>query len=137
MTKNPDKYIRKAIRTVINNLFPVYDYTVGSTKYENKYMVISTQTKQQGTSSKCGTMWDCSVLLDLITWFPAFGNPGDRVSLNDMEEDLIDRMNGFSIEPDFKLFSIELESSTSLDNFTDTMNVFRQLVRYRIILMET
>ncbi len=136
MTKNPDKQIRQSIRVAISNFFPVHDYTVGSDQYQDKYMLITTQTKQQTSQTKCGAMWDCSVLLDLVNKCPAFGNPGDREDLNDMEAFLIDAMNDFEMPYEFKLFSVELESSTSLDNFTDTMNVFRQLVRYRIVLQE-
>lgn len=136
MTKNPDKYIRQSIKSLLSNSITVYDYTVGSDSYPNNYLIISTQTKQEVTQSKCGAMWDCSVLLDLVSRFPAYGNPGDRLELNDKEESVIQGMNNFSISSGFELFSIELESSTSLDNFTDTMNVFRQLVRYRIVLQE-
>jgi len=135
MNRNPDKWIRKGIIQCLGSSAPIYDMRVTGNNYPDKYIILSTQTKQTTNATKCGSQWDCSILLDLVTRYTATSNPGDRVAVNDIEDDVIINMNNFSIE-NFSLFSIQIESSTSLDTLTDTMNVFRQLVRYRIILNE-
>lgn len=135
MTKNPDKWIRKGLITAFGTTYKVYDMRVPATNYPDKYIILSTQTKTDNQLSKCGGQWDCTILLDLVTRFTSTGNPGDRVGVNDMEDYVLSKMPLFNVDG-FNIFNIVLESSTSLDNLTDTLNVFRQLVRYRITLDE-
>lgn len=137
MMKNPDKWIRKGIIGVlgINTPYRVYDMRVSGNNVPNNYIILSTQTKQEGMENKCGNGWDCTILIDIVTRFMGTSNPGNREVVNDIEEYVIQQMEGFSAEG-FSLFSVEMESSTSLDTLTDTQNVFRQLVRYRILLNE-
>lgn len=137
MMKNPDKWIRKGIIGVlgINTPYRVYDMRVSGNNVPNNYIILSTQTKQEGMENKCGNGWDCTILIDIVTRFMGTSNPGNREDVNDIEEYVIQQMEGFSADG-FSLFSVELESSTSLDTLTDTQNIFRQLVRYRILLNE-
>jgi len=135
MTKNPDKWIRKGVIDCLNTTTPIHDIRVPGSEYPAKYILLSTQTKLDNEISKCGGQWDCTILLDLITRYTGAGNQGDRVAVNDLEDEVILGMQDF-IADGFSVFRISLESSTSLDNITDTMNIFRQLVRYRIILDE-
>lgn len=135
MTTNPDKWIRKGIIDALANEYPIYDMRVPGDNYPDNYIIISTQTKTQNEISKCAGQWDCTILLDIVTRFNGAGNPGNREPVNDMEEYVINKMNLFNANG-YGVFNIELESSTSLDTLTDTQNVFRQLVRYRILLNE-
>jgi len=135
MTKNPDKWIRKGIIDALGTTHKIYDMRVPATGYPSSYIILSTQTKLDNENNKCSGQWDCTILLDLVTRFTGTGNPGDRVLVNDLEDYVISNMLDFAVDG-FKVFRIFLESSTSLDTLTDTMNVFRQLVRYRIILDE-
>lgn len=135
MTKNPDKWIRKGVLTALGTTYPVYDTRVTGATVPKNYIILSTQTKVDSVFNKCHGQWDCTMLLDLVTRFKGTGNPGDRVTVNDMEDLVISNMQSLAVQG-FHLFRMQLESSTSLDNITDTENVFRQLVRYRIILNE-
>lgn len=135
MTKNPDKWIRKGIITALGTTHKVYDMRVPGVTIPQSYVLLSTQTKLDNENNKCSGQWDCTILLDVNTRFTGNGNPGDRVQVNDIEDYIIPRMQSISVDG-FKLFRIVLESSTSLDNITDTMNVFRQLIRFRIVLDE-
>jgi len=135
MTKNPDKWIRKGILTALGITHKVYDMRVPGANIPNQYILLSTQTKLDNENNKCSSQWDCTILLDLNTRFTGNGNPGDRVPVNDLEDFVLSKMGLFTVDG-FNVFKIVLESSTSLDNITDTMNIFRQLVRYRIILDE-
>lgn len=135
MTKSPDKWIRKGILDALGTTHKIYDMRVPATGYPSKYIILSTRTKSDNEISKCNGQWDCTILIDLVTRYSSTGNPGDRVLVNDLEDYVIQNMLNFEIDG-FKVFRIFLESSTSLDNLTDTLNVFRQLMRYRIILNE-
>lgn len=139
MVKNPDKWIRKGILTALGNnqpnTPPTFDMRVPATTIPQFYILLSTQTKLDNENNKCSGQWDCTILLDLNTRYGGQGNPGDREQVNDLEEYVLSKMPDFTIQG-FTVFKIILESSTSFDNITDTMNIFRQLMRYRIILNE-
>lgn len=135
MTKSPDKWIRKGILDALGTTHKIYDMRVPATGYPSKYIILSTQTKSDNENNKCEGQWDCTILLDLVTRYTSTGNPGDRVLVNDLEDYVLQNMLNFEVDG-FTVFRIVLESSTSLDNLTDTLNVFRQLMRYRIILNE-
>lgn len=141
--RNPDKWIRKGISDRIDGMtvngitIPCIDtnYT-GETQPKN-YVAMSTQTKSDDQTSKCGWEWDCSILLDVITRYSVTGNTGTRVLINDIEEAIIERMNDFAIEGGFELLDeVEVEDSTSMDGHDDTEVYFRQLIRFRIRVNE-
>lgn len=143
MIKNPDKWIRKEISTRLNNqvintkTIPVIDTNYTGATQPNFYIAMSTQTKLIDELNKCNQQWDCTILLDIITRYTSTGNTGSRVLLNDIEERVISLMNNFTVQGGFDVYRpIVLESSTSMDGHDDTEVYFRQLVRYRIRLIE-
>lgn len=143
MKKNPDKWIRKAISERINNAVvngvtvPCVDVNYTGETQPFVFVEMTTQTKLERNMTKCYDMWDCTILLDAITRYLVTGNTGSRVLLNDIEEMIINALNGFTVDGGFDVDGeIEVESSTSMDGHTDTEVYFRQLIRYRINLIE-
>lgn len=144
LKKNPDKWIRKEVSARLNNIvvssftIPCVDTNVTGTNQPLRYIVMSTQTKADSQSTKCGWQWDCSILIDVITRYVGVGNTGSRVLINDIEERIILLMNNFQIEGGFQIDEeIHLESSDSMTgNLGDTETYFRQLMRYRMIVTE-
>lgn len=143
MIKNPDKWIRKEISERINNMvvsaktIPCIDTNYTGNNQPLFYVAMSTQTKLIDELNKCNQEWDCTILLDAITRYSSPGNIGSRVLLNDIEERIILLMNNFTIEGGFDVYRpINLTSSTSMDGHDDTEVYFRQLIRYRIRLIE-
>lgn len=138
MTRNPDKWIRKAFADLVvnNDISTIWDMNVTGGVYPTEYILLSTQTKLDNQATKCGGQWDCTMLLDIVTRYIGAGNTGSRLRVNDIEDDLIGAVSGISIEGGFKIFNIYLESSTSLDSSDKEENIYRQLMRYRIVLNE-
>lgn len=143
MNKNPDKWIRKAISERINDnvvngvTVPCVDVNYTGETQPLVYVQMTTQTKEETTFTKCYDMWDCTILLDATTRYLVTGNPGSRVLLNDIEEMIINAMNGFTVDGGFEVDGeIKVASSTGMDGHTDTEVYFRQLIRYRIKLIE-
>ena len=137
MTRNPDKWIRKAFAELItnNDISSVWDMDVAGGVYPTEYILLTTQTKNDNELNKCGGQWDCTILLDLVTRFVGTGNPGSRLKVNDMEELILANISSLSITG-FSIFRIKLEQSTSFDVSDKEENIFRQLMRYRLILDE-
>lgn len=141
--RNPDKWIRKAISDRIDGMvvdsvaIPCIDTNYTGETQPRFYVAMSTQTKQDNQTVKCGWEWDCSILLDIITRYRSTGNIGSRVFLNDIEEEVIFRMNNFTIEGGFEILDeVEVEDSTSMDGQDEDEIYFRQLVRFRIRVNE-
>lgn len=137
MIRNPDKHIRKAFYDLVttNSITTIWDMNVTGDVYPTDYIILSTQTKLDNQLSKCGGQWECSILLDLVTRFVGTGNTGSRVKVNDMEEALIANINSLSILG-YDIFDLQLEQSTTFDNSNKGENIYRQLMRYRIVLNE-
>lgn len=141
--RNPDKWIRKGISDRIGGMLvdsiaiPCIDTNYTGETQPKFYVAMSTQTKADNQTGKCGWEWDCSILLDVITRYPSPGNTGTRAFINDIEEGVILTLNNFEIEGGFQISEeIELEDSTSIDGHSDTEVYFRQLMRYRIRVIE-
>lgn len=140
--KNPDKWIRKAVSERINDMtvdaynIPCIDTNYTGDTQPKYYVAMSTQTKRDNQTSKCGWEWDCSILLDITTRFIGTSNTGSRTLANDIEENIILLMNDFTIEGGFRIDDIMVEESISQDGHTNTEVYFRQLLRYRIQLTE-
>lgn len=138
MKRNPDKWIRKAFYDLITdkNISSVWDMNVTGGIYPNEYVLLSTQTKLDNQITKCGGQWDCTILLDIVTRYIGTGNTGSRLRVNDIEEDILMNIDELDIQGGFGVFRIELESSNSLDSSDKEENIYRQLMRYRIVLNE-
>jgi len=137
MIKNPDKWIRKGFAELVesNNISTIWDMNVTGGIYPKEYILLSTQTKVDTQLTKCLGQWDCTMLLDIVTRYPATGNTGSRLKVNDIEEGIIANIDGLLVTG-FSIFNIQLESSTSLDSSDKDEMIYRQLMRYRIILDE-
>lgn len=137
MKRNPDKWIRKAFYDLItnNNISSVWDMNVTGGIYPPEYVLLSTQTKLDNQITKCGGQWDCTILLDIVTRYIGTGNTGSRVRVNDIEEGIMSYIDEINITG-FKIFNIYLESSTSLDSSDKEENIYRQLMRYRLIVSQ-
>jgi hypothetical protein len=136
-TINPDKWIRKAVIDALatESYTNIYDERIPTTTNIQNYIILSTQTKVENKNNKCSSIWDATILLDIVTRFSGVGNSGDKEQVNDIEETVIKSMNVVSID-NFQIISKDLESSTTLNNLNDTENVYRQLVRYRFLISE-
>lgn len=140
MTGNPNKYIRKMFFDAIHNLtvdgktIPCYDERVTGNTVKPHYVLLSTQTKREQKYTKCGDKWECSILLDIITTFPATGNTGSKLLAENIEEAIIDLEGTLTLAGGYVINERELVSSDSLTIIGTTTNVFRQLLRFNYFI---
>lgn len=143
LRRNPNNWIRKEVSERINGMvvsgktINVVDTNYTGNTQPKTYIDLTTQTKRDDQTSKCGWEWDCSILIDVMDRYPQPGNTGSRVLVNDIEDRIIFLLNDFQVEGGFRIDEdIEVEDSTSFDGHTDTEVYFRQLIRYRIRVTE-
>lgn len=142
LTKNPNKWLRKAFFDALNNIevngeqIPCYDERVSGKKIPKYYILLSTQSKSEDKISKCGSVWDCDILLDIVTTYDSTSNPGSKMFAEDIEEAVIKAQNNIVIDSQFVINKRDLVSSDSVVTIGTTTNAFRQLIRYSYRIIE-
>lgn len=136
---NPNKYIRKAIHTAINNMvvngvsIPCYDMRVKATENPNFYVLMTTQTKTVDKANKCEYRWDCDILLDVVTRYQTTGNTGSRALADDIEDKVRELTKNLVVE-NFKVINQTFDQETQLDNINTTEIIFRNIAKLSLTL---
>ena len=135
---NPNKHIRKAIYTAINNMvvngltIPCYDTRVKPNETPNFYVLMTSQNKNRLSVNKCEDFWEADILLDIVTIYPAFGATGSRLLVDDIEDKVRDLTKNLVVE-NFKVIFHDVDQ-TGLDNINDNTIVYRNLYRISLTL---
>ena len=108
----PDKYIRKSIFDLCNGMvvntetINFYDSRITGRIIPNYYVLFSTQTNGVDESSKCGYRWQSSILLDIVTRYPATNNTGSRLLVDDIANEIRNRLESHLVlDPSFKRYT--------------------------------
>ena len=142
MQGNPNRWIRKAFYdaltglVVSGNQIKTYDERITGNEVPLHYILLSTQTKSQNKYTKCADRWDCTILLDIITTYPATGNTGSKLLAEDIEEQVINLEQNIILGGGYKINERTLVSSDSLPTIGTTTNVFRQLIRFQYFITQ-
>lgn len=137
---NPDKYIRKAVFDLTNNIvvnskiIKCFDSRVTGNANLTEYILMTAQDKAVDKSTKCDYEWECSLLIEIYTRYSSSGNSGSRVLLNDIEQAVIDLLNPKITVIGFTNITQNIEYETSLETVTDTENIFRSFLRLNLTL---
>jgi hypothetical protein len=130
---NPDKYIRKAYLGYILGT-PIYDKEVPKNidPIPKSYILITSQTKSQENTSKCGHDWNCTIVLDIVATFTQ--GYADTAMVDDIEESIsnvIDlQQDQILIDAGFTVYNTQMLSSTDMTLDTKTQTIIRKIVRY-------
>ena len=136
----PDKWIRKAISDRINNItvngnvIPCFDSVVSSNIIPDYYVLMSTQTNQVNELTKCGDVWESSILLDIFTRYPSTGNTGSRVLADDISDSVRNLVNNLVLEGGFQVQNQILDFPPDISSETQNENVFRKFIRIELTI---
>jgi len=137
---NPDKYIRKAVFDLTNNIvvnskiIKTFDSRVTGNSNLTEYILMTAQDKDVLKNTKCQYEWQCSLLIEIYTRYSSSGNTGSRVLLNDIEQAVMDLLNPKISVTGFTNITQNIEYETSLETITDTENIFRSFLRLNLVL---
>lgn len=131
MLISPDKYIRKAyIEALANAGVPVYAKKVPIDKnIPQKYILLSTQTKQRTATSKDDRWeWLTQITIDIV--FVGAKGISQTDKVDDVEGLVIEAIeNGITVEG-FAVKSTDLLNSQPLDDETPTQSIERRILIY-------
>jgi len=136
----PNKWIRKAISDVLNNVLvdgigiPIFDTRVS--KNMNKaipmhYILMTTQSNEVDKGTKCEWNWESNILLDIITSYELPGNPGSRVLADDILDTAKDLTKDLVLAPSsgLKILTTKQSFPNDLSTTTQNENIFRNFLR--------
>jgi len=137
----PDKWIRKAISTAINNMvvdtktIPCYDYRVTGNAVKN-YTLITTQSNEVDKSIKCGYRWESSVLIEVFSSYSASGNTGSRLLADNILNSVRDLTKSLTLDVASGLEVIDLDQSfpNDLVATSNNENIYRKFIRIELLI---
>jgi hypothetical protein len=133
----PDKHIRKAVYDAVNNIvvdtltIPAYDSRVPGNVIPQHFILMTTQTNQVNQMTKCGDVWESSILIDIVTTYNGSGNTGSRLLADNILDAVrnatknlvLSASSGLVIQKQTQDFPNDIVTITSNEN------IFRKLMR--------
>lgn len=140
MNINPDKYVRKAVYDVVNDMvidgktIKCFDSRITASSSIKEYVLLTSQTKSIDKATKCGYRWETSLLIEIFTKYSSAGNTGSRVFLNDIEEEIYNRLDNLQVDNFEVLIQNITTEASNLETVTTTENIFRSFIRLNLTL---
>lgn len=135
ITINPDKYIRKAIYDLLNNIvvsgktIKCFDARVFGNQNVSDYIILGNQTKNIDKANKCEYRWNGTVMIEIYT-----RSSSSRVLLNDIEQAVTDLLSPKITVDNYDVIYQDLSYVTQLESFTDTENIYRSFMTLELTL---
>jgi hypothetical protein len=132
---NPDKYIRKAIYDLLNNIvvsgktIKCFDARVFGNQDVSDYIILANQTKNIDKATKCEYRWNGSIMIEIYT-----RSSSSRVLLNDIEQAVTDLLSPKITVDNYEVIYQDISYVTQLESFTDTENIYRSFMTLELTL---
>lgn len=139
VTVNPDKYIRKSVHDLINNIVVsskiIKSFDSRAINAPLEYVLLTAQTKEVEKNTKCDYRWTTSLLIEIYTKSTSSGNTGSRLLLNDIEQAIYSLLNPKIIVSGFTNLTQNITFENQLETITDTEVIFRSFLRLNLTLI--
>ena len=135
ITINPDKYIRKAIYDLLNNIvvsgktIKCFDSRVFGNQDVTDYIILANQTKNIDKDTKCEYRWNGTIMIEIYT-----RSSSSRVLLNDIEQAVTDLLSPKITVENYEVIYQDISYLTQLESFTDTENIYRSFMTLELTL---
>ena len=140
----PDKYVRKAIFTLLGGASGMtvntknvkcYDSRITGSTIPSQYVLMTTQTNRVDESVKCGDRWQSSILLDIVTRYTSSGNTGSRLLADDIAEAVRNLLEtDLTLEGGLNILHQKLDFPNDMVSVTTNENVFRKFIRIELLI---
>jgi len=138
----PDKYIRKAVFSAVNNLvvdtltIPAFDSRVSGNTIPQHFILMTTQTSQVDQMTKCGDVWQSSILIDVVTTYDGSGNTGSRLLSENIIDAVRNATNNLVLDVDSGLVVQKQiqDFPNDIVTITENENIFRKLMRLELTI---
>jgi len=142
----PDKWVRKAVYTAINNIvvdtliIPCFDTMVTrnvNTDMPQHYVLMTSQSNEVDKDNKCEYNWESQILLDVFTSYDLPGNPGSRLLADDILDAVRAAVNSLTLDvaSGLTILNERLSFPSDITTTTNKENVFRKLMRIEMYIV--
>ena len=138
----PDKYVRKAVFDAVNNIvvdtltIPAYDSRVTGSVIPQHFILMTTQTNQVNQMTKCGDVWESSILIDIVTTYDGSGNTGSRLLSDNILDAVRNATNNLVLDVSSGLVVQKQiqDFPNDIVTITENENIFRKLMRLELTI---
>lgn len=138
----PNKWVRKAVFDAINNIevdgkeIPCFDMRVPTTNKSNFYTLLTSQTNQEDKNNKCESLWDSSILIDIVTIYNGVGNTGSRLAVDNITDAVRSSVQDLTLDSEsgLQIMFQTVGGIDNLDTVTKSQNVYRILYRIELTI---
>lgn len=132
----PSKYVRKSLYQLITGLgYACFDSKVPAVDMPSNYVLLSTQNHDVNESVKCSYLWESEILLDIVTRHTSIGNTGNRVTVDDMTENIVNALSTkLILDNGLKVIKQDLTFNNDLTNTYNNQIVHRKLLRVKLLI---
>lgn len=137
----PDKYIRKALFTLIDGItvntktVNIYDTNIPGDTIPDQYVLMTTQTSDTEEGVKCGYRWNSSILLDVVTRYRSTGNTGSRLLADDIGEAIRNLLESkLTLEGSLNVIDQKVNFLPDISSKTQSEIIFRKLIRIELLI---
>ena len=137
----PDKWIRKAVFTAINNIvvdtltIPCYDSRTTLATPDN-YTLMTTQSNEVDKRTKCGYDWQSQILIEVFTRTKLSGNTGSRLLADNILDAVRSATDTLILDVGSGLDIITQSQSFPSDLTSETTNeiIYRKFIRIEFLI---
>ena len=138
----PNKWVRKAVFDAINNIevdgkeIPCFDMRVPTTNKSNFYTLLTSQTNQEDKNNKCESLWESSILIDMVTIYNGVGNTGSRLAVDNITDAVRSSVQDLTLDSEsgLQIMFQTVGGIDNLDTVTKSQNVYRILYRIELTI---
>ena len=138
----PNKWVRKAVFDAINNIevdgkeIPCFDMRVPTNNKSNFYTLLTSQTNQEDKNNKCESLWESSILIDIVTIYNGVGNTGSRLAVDNITDAVRSSVQDLTLDSQsgLQIMFQTVGGINNLDTVTKSQNVYRILYRIELTI---
>jgi hypothetical protein len=137
----PDKWIRKAVYDVVNNITvdgnTIFCYDTRLTgNQQNNYILLSTQSNEVDKRTKCGYDWQSQILIEVYTRYGLTGNTGSRLLADNIMNEVRNLTDSLTLDVASGLTIVTQAQSFPSDLTSETNNeiVYRKFIRIEFLI---
>ena len=138
----PNKWVRKAVFEAINNIevdgkeIPCFDMRTPTSNKSRFYTLLTTQTNLEDKNNKCESLWQSSILIDIVTIYNGVGNTGSRLAVDNITDAVRNAVQNLTLDSQsgLQIMFQTVGSIDNLDTVTRSQNVYRILYRIELTI---
>ena len=138
----PNKWVRKAVFDAINNIevdgkeIPCFDMRTPTSNKKTFYTLLTSQTNQEDKNNKCESLWESSILIDIVTIYNGVGNTGSRLAVDNITDAVRSSVQDLTLDSQsgLQIMFQTVGGINNLDTVTKSQNVYRILYRIELTI---